>query len=255
MDGKNMREIEQIFSRAGWSTVRRLDAEQRLQTIEKEIGRTLPTALRAFYSLEKSTSLLAHFSNADRPIVLERLATSLERWRNYDPLQEAILPFMIENQGVCVWSVRLDDGEDPPVVVDVDSGTPPRWQLCSHGFTDWLRSQINNFRVLQSSWFVAQAPALSDGVVDLLGRCFEEGSRTYAWPGETNFYFSSSLSELVLWSTKHQCDWWIAPRSADVTLAALDKIDEVAGIGRNIYAPRTQYEELLGRWRKSRNLI
>jgi hypothetical protein len=100
---------------------------------------------------------------------------------------DKILPFMIENQGVCIWGVRLDGGDDPPVVVEVDSGTPPRWQLCAERFSDWLGSQVENFRVLKSSRFVAQAPALYDSVVRLLRQHFEEGMQTHAWPGETNY--------------------------------------------------------------------
>jgi hypothetical protein len=247
-----MDDVEKIFSSTGWAAVHSLDAEKGLLAVEERIGRRLPSAFRAFFSLERSTALLAHFSNTDSPIPLNMLGTSLQRWRNYDPLEEAILPFMTENQSVCAWGVRLDTGDDPPVVVDVDSGTPPRWQLCAHSFTDWLRSQIDNFQVLKSSWFVAQAPALTDGVVNLLRTHFEEGVQTRAWPGEMNYYFSNSLCKLVLWSTKVQCDWWIAPRSADVTFAALDQIEEVAGIGSRIYAPREECGELLRRWRKSK---
>jgi hypothetical protein len=209
-----MDDVEKIFSSTGWAAVHSLDAEKGLLAVEERIGRRLPSAFRTFFSLERSSAVLAHFSNTDSPIPLNMLGTSLQRWRNYDPLKEAILPFMTENQNVCVWGVRLDAGDDPPVVVDVDSGTPPRWQVCAHSFTDWLRSQIDNFQVLKSS--------------------------------------SNSLCKLVLWSTKAQCDWWIAPRSAEVTFAALDQIEEVAGIGSRIYAPREECEELLRLWRKSK---
>lgn len=76
--------------------------------------------------------------------------------------------------------------------------------------------------------------------------------QTHAWPGETNYRFCNSRSELVLWSAKGQSDWWIAPRAVDVVAAALDEIEEVAGIGKNIYAPREQDEETLRIWRESR---
>jgi hypothetical protein len=248
-----MSAIEDIFARVGWAAICLSSAEGDLLAVEQRIGRKLPAVFREFYSIEDARALLKYYSNSDRPLSVAELAEPMSpRWDNYDPVDDKILPFMIENQGVCVWGVRLDGGDDPPVVVEVDSGTPPRWQLCAERFSDWLGSQVENFRVLKSSWFVAQAPALSDSVVRLLRQHFEEGMQTHVWPGETNYRFCNSRSELVLWSTKGQSDWWIAPRSPDVVAAALDEIEEVAGIGKNIYAPREQDEETLRIWRESR---
>ena len=245
-----MSAIEDIFARVGWAAICLSSAEADLLAVEQRIGRKLPAAFHKFYSIEDARALLKHYSNSDRPCFAREPMSP--RWDDYDPMDDKILPFMIENQGVCVWGVRLDSGDDPPVVVEVDSGTPPRWQLCAERFSDWLGSQVDNFRVLKSSWFVAQASALTDNIMRLLGEHFEEGLQTRAWPGETNYRFCNSRSELVLWSTKEQCDWWIAPRSADTAAAALDEIEEVAGIGKSIYAPWEQHEELLRIWRESR---
>jgi hypothetical protein len=248
-----MSAIEDIFARVGWAAIRLSGAEADLLAVEQRISRKLPAAFREFYSIEDARALLKYYSNSDRPLSVAELAEPMSpRWDNYDPMDDKILPFMIENQGVCVWGVRFDGGDDPPVVVEVDSGTPPRWQLCAERFSDWLGSQVDNFRVLKSSWFVAQAPALTDSILRLLRQHFEEGLQTHAWPGETNYRFCNSRSELVLWSTKGQSDWWIAPRSADMAAAALDEIEEVAGIGKNLYAPWEQHEGQLRTWRESK---
>lgn len=104
---------------------------------------------------------------------------------------------MIENQGVCVWAVRLDD--DPPVVVEVDSGTPPRWRRCADCFSCWLKCQVLDRNLWQSCWFFAQAGPLSPEVLSRLRRCFEEGPQTYGWPGKTNYRFYNARSRLLLW--------------------------------------------------------
>jgi hypothetical protein len=38
-----------------------------------------------------------------------------------------------------------------------------------------------------------------------------------------------------------------------MVVAALDEIEEVAGIGKNLYAPWEQHEGLLRTWRESKN--
>jgi hypothetical protein len=45
---------------------------------------------------------------------------------------------MIENQGVCTWAIALDGTDDPFVVVEKDSGTPPTWQMCTDSFSQWV---------------------------------------------------------------------------------------------------------------------
>jgi hypothetical protein len=69
-----------------------------------------------------------------------------------------------------------------------------------------------------------------------------------------NYLFFNVRCELALWDATRQCDWWIAPRSRDVATAALDEIEEIAGIGNDLYAPREEHEELLRIWRASKKV-
>jgi hypothetical protein len=46
-----------------------------------------------------------------------------------------------------------------------------------------------------------------------------------------------------------QCDWSIQPASAELAAAALHEIEEIAGIGDNLYALRDQHEPTLRQWR------
>jgi hypothetical protein len=203
-------------------------------------------------ALRNGPALMAEFSNSDRPIPADELARPLERWRGYDALAEHVLPFMIENQGVCVWAIRLDGNHDPAVLVEVDSGSPPQWQLCAERFSEWLKCQVHDRRLFGSSWFAAQALPLSSHVLAELRRRFDEGSQTYAWPGNTNYRFSNARAQLLLWNADGQCDWHIAPRTSDVAIAALDEIDEIAGVGGVLYPLREEFSGILHQWQMTR---
>jgi hypothetical protein len=89
----------------------------------------------------------------------------------------------------------------------------------------------------------------SPEVLSRLCRCFEEGPQTYGWPGKTNYRFCNARSRLLLCDGDEQCDWSIQPASAELAAAALDEIEEIAGIGDNLYALRDQHEQALRQWR------
>src|SRR5436190_19774621 len=86
-------------------------AGARVSAVERTLGRRIPASLRELLASDAWPSLLEEFSNSDRPIALEGLQHS--RWPNYDPLENALLPFMFENQGVCTWAVSLNAADDP----------------------------------------------------------------------------------------------------------------------------------------------
>ncbi len=135
---------------------------------------------------------------------------------------------------MCVWGIHPDAEDDPPVVVEVDSGTPPRWQRCADCFIDWLRCQVQDNDLLHSAPFAAQALPLSAGVLSTLRQHFEEGLQTRAWPGATTYRFSNTNFRLLLWNADGQCDWWVAPRFVERMSAVLDEIEAIAGIGKSL---------------------
>ena len=245
-----MTTICEVFACASWTPIASLESEKVLRALEGRLNRTLPGTFRELMALENGPALIEHFSNSDIALPPHRLAKPLSaRWRGYDPLEEGLLPFMIESQGVCVSAVHLDADDDPPVVVEVDSGTPPQWRRCADRFSLWLKCQVLDRSLWRSSWFSAQAVPLRPGVLGELRRRFEEGPQTYGFPGDTTYRFRNARSRLLLWDGHDQCDWTILPTSAELAAAALDEIEEIAGIGANLYAPQEQHEQALRQWR------
>jgi hypothetical protein len=56
-------------------------------------------------------------------------------------------------------------------------------------------------------------------------------------------------SRLLLWDGDEQCDWSIQPASAELAAAALDEIEEIAGIADKLYGLEDQHEQALRQWR------
>jgi hypothetical protein len=244
-----MTTIRDVFACASWTPTASADSDGALRTLERRIDRSLPRAFRDLLALENGLALMGHFSNSDWPISVAELAEPRERWPGYDPLADQLLPFMIENQGVCVWAIRLDGSDDPPVVVEVDSGAPPQWQRCADRFTGWLRCQVLDHSLQRSCWFAAQANPLSPEVLSRLRQHFEEGPQTYGWPGATNYRFGNARCSLLLWSGYDQCDWHIRPNSIEFAGAALDEIEHIAGIGDRVWGLADEHERVLQQWR------
>jgi hypothetical protein len=59
----------------------------------------------------------------------------------------------------------------------------------------------------------------------------------------------SRAASQILCDGDEQCDWSIQPASAELAAAALGEIEEIAGIGDNLYALRDQHEQTLRQWR------
>jgi hypothetical protein len=100
----------------------------RARVLEQRLGIACPPSIREWYEREDATRLLATYSNADHPLdvaTMERIGDQVV--------------FLIENQGVCRWAFRLDDADDPEVVVQEEHGP---WRSCHCGFAGFVAAQI-----------------------------------------------------------------------------------------------------------------
>ena len=139
-------------------------AVSEVERAERRLGFRLPAAVREWYCNDASTIILAEHSNQDRPIPLAKFA--VKEWKS-----RRLLPFQIENQGVCTWSIMLDGSDDPPVYVDVDSnGT--EWQIQAPTFTAYVHACVWDYEMVLGEPALAQAQneSLSPEAVNLLVR-------------------------------------------------------------------------------------
>jgi len=127
-----LRYHSRTFQLLGIEPRRSPSAVEAVVRAEERMGRRLPESVREWYELENACCLLLEHSNHDPPVDVSDFGKP-ERDRlggaTHDLLAEDLLVFRWENQGVCTWAIRLDGGDDPPVVVDVDTQ-----------FTSWIEN-------------------------------------------------------------------------------------------------------------------
>ena len=145
-----MNAVAEIFRVGGAEPSQSAGAQALIAGLEQQIGASIPGIFRQSLLLANGEELLHRFSYCDAPIPFVDLGRVPAHWSGYDPFQHKVLPFMHENQGVCTWAVPFDEGEDPRVLVEVDSGVPPKWQTAAKLFSVWLQCQVADWQVLQA---------------------------------------------------------------------------------------------------------
>ncbi len=250
-------QVDEIFQLAGWLPITDHAAEVAVQEVEDRIGTRLPSLFRQFLLYANGADLLRQHSNCDEPIKCSKLGSPpyKHNWGTYDPLKDKLLPFMIENQGVCTWAIKFEGADNPRVFVEVDSGCPPKWELTGETFTEWLTCQVEDKLLLESASLAAQAPGLRGKDLRWLRQNFSEGRKTFSWPGETNYRFSNARSRLLLWSNDEQCDFWISLAEGVRIDDVLDELWNIAGLIDALYGLREDYDEALKKWKQSRSIL
>lgn len=159
------------------------EAEARLADVENSLGVSLPPSVREWYSFENAIEILAESSNEDPPIPLRDFAAVRSQSR-------VLLPFRVEDQGVCTWSVALDGTDDPPVYVDVDSDGKT-WRIAAPKFSTYIYSCVWDYRMVfrQKAIVQAQNRALSPFTKSRLAASFRVEVETYGWPGQAQLRF------------------------------------------------------------------
>ncbi len=174
-----------------------------VESTEQRLGMRLPLAVREWYSYQSALSILAMHSNEDPPIPVRDFTFA-------ESTVGRLLPIRWENQGVCTWALRFDGSDDPPVLVDVDSGGTA-WQLFAQHFSTYVYSCVWDYHVVLRQPALVQAqnsPISSESLRDLAG-LFDEGPRTSGWPGTAQYRFAGSRLGVLIWSMEDQADWFV----------------------------------------------
>ena len=83
-----------------------------VRTREKACGQRFPASVVEWYSLERAEDLYEEHTGGEWLTPLDELGS------NADQIARGFLRVATENQGVVIWYVRLDEGDDPPVLGD-----------------------------------------------------------------------------------------------------------------------------------------
>jgi hypothetical protein len=230
----------------------------RLEAIEQaqgRLGHRLPESVREWYSLDNAVSLLEHHSNCDTTIDVGKFASpatnGVDEQLN-SLLDDGFLVFRIENQGVCLWAVDLRDGDDPPVLVEIDGDG---WHRCTDTFSLYVYLSVwDHSQVLQSPELLIQAQhsVLTEEALPFLRREFHPGPISYGWPGHTQYRFERHDQRLLVWASDDQTDWFLAASTEASLKSLLLSVWNCESLNRSLWSNTDAGERILREIRASR---
>jgi hypothetical protein len=221
------------FAFLGRTPVVSAASEQMLRLVERDLGVRLPASVREWYGYAGAVEILGA-QGSNPPVELAKLGELVEWWLPYRAIDEQLLPIVYENQGVCTWAVDLADGDDPQVMVEVDSGSPPHWQRCAAHFSEWVYLWVWDWLVNNRIVYASNTHPLSTHELDLLHRELHLVGRTYAWPGVINYRFHAPWGDIIIWDWRGQADWFIAP-AAEQDEHCLDHVWAWGDLAETLY--------------------
>jgi hypothetical protein len=146
--------------------------------------------------------------------------------------------------------VPLDDGDDPRVLVEVDS-PPDRlvWQLHARSFSGYVFSLGWDRLAFGLPYgLAAQDQPLGEGDLALLEQRFVRRSDTYAWPGRVNYRFERGDQRVVVWNANGfepddpraelggQADWWLFAGTVTSLASLAGELRGCGGLAERLYA-------------------
>lgn len=235
-------------------------ARDRLTSLGQRIGAPLPLSFVEWFGMHGAVEILHRHTNCDDVIAIESLGDP-DRVRfavgdRFWP-REPLLPFMVENQGVCVWAIHLDGGDDPPVLVARDPEF--EWRQHTPTFSSFIACQIEDHqKVLGTHPTSAEPPLLlqaqdiplrDQDLVHVRAR-FREGTITRGWPAETQYRFSSDDGHILIWDDgETQADWFIAAPSEDALFETASRVWSCGELAESLYTNDGRAEAVLAKLR------
>jgi hypothetical protein len=235
-------------------------AEELLAQRERELGIIFPEAVREWYSLENAVNLLRQHSNDDQPVALNRLGEPYPEWYGggrRDFVQQGLIVFMCENQGVCNWAFRLDGNPDPEVVVEVDTAPNDEWLHCADKFSTFVYCQIWDHRRALAHRYTrvgvaAQEYDLAEDDLEFLKSNLLQRPSTNIWPGNANYRFEGNDGGILIWHGRSGADWFVSAPTPASLHALLSKVWRCGTLADTLYDITPESTEVLRGLRRAR---
>lgn len=226
-----------------------------VDALESRLGRPLPASVREWYSHTDAAGTLERYSNQNPTVPLSESGLPTHQERDGRDLgAEGLLVFRYENQGVCTWAVRLDESDDPPVVVSYDCALQT-WHQSADTFTDYVYTCVWDCTlVLTDDELVIQAQndPVSETTLQSLRRLFAAGVTTHGWPWHTQYRFERGDQYLLIWAGEGQADWFLSADSERSISEALESIWELDRVGEAFWSNSDVGQAIIDRLRSAR---
>jgi hypothetical protein len=178
-----------------------------LDALEKRRSIKLPASVREWYSIKDAEKWLAGNDNAleaqdflgsigssggsmadveKEPDSLDRRRLQTQNFRqqminafhyNYPNLRN-LLGVVIENQGVCYWAVKLDDGDDPPVLLCYSH--EENWQRFCDTFSHFCFMRVWDWAEHFPYWLEVSNFPVTAKMHNALAQIYRQKSMTHA---------------------------------------------------------------------------
>ena len=185
-----------------------------------------------------------------RPLSIDELGEPYLNWygggkRNF--LEQQLVVFMGENQGVCNWAFRLDGNPDPEVVVEVDTAPNDEWLPCADRFSTFVYCQIwDHRRGCASAIVAAQELEFPELDLQFLKSNFVQHPSTYGWPGRSNYRFEDQDGAILIWDSEEQgADWFASARTPASLHAVLSRIWHCGNLAETMYSVTPEAANIL----------
>jgi hypothetical protein len=201
--------LEIVYNALGYEPPESPTSDGQLRRIEDKLGRSLPAAVREWYSREHAVELMRSHTS-DSPVTLGDLGEVSNAWYGDAPrdfLADGFLFVMAENQGVVNWFVDLASGDDPQVFVEDRRSPDAEWRLHSQHFSEWVYTVFIDWVPHNAPALIAQDVALAAADLTWLRETMEPGPVTYTWPCPVNYRFRDRDQYLLIWACESQADW------------------------------------------------
>jgi len=220
-----------------------------LEARARTFGITFPASFIEWCGMRDGLTLLQDTSHCDEPVPIAKLGNPMQwRWaEDRDLLRDDLLVFMVENQGVCVWAVRLNAGDDPPVVVARDPDLA--WRSCAEHFSTFIDCQAwahLHFSPHSDGLLVAaqDVPLRPADLAHLRGR-YAERATTHGWPGDNQYRFEGNDARVLIWDAEDQADWWISSPTEDGLARTLSVLWECGDLRGSLWTNDDRAERVL----------
>lgn len=218
-----------------------------LKEREEVLGIRFPASVREWYELEGSVALLRKNSNDDRPVELKDLGAPEEDWYGggrRDFVSQSLLWFMIENQGVCNWLLKLDGSDDPEVLVEVDTAPNDKLMSTSARFSEFVWCQVWDHLPARASCGAQEAELLSSDL-EMLRSKFAVRRTTTGWPGDVQHRFESDAGRILIWDGEASLDWHLCASTPAGLRTLLDDVWRCGKLAKTLYGYDKLGEKLL----------
>lgn len=216
-----------------------------LHRLEQARGLILPNAVKEWYALEQAPDILSSYPPVGTVHSAEQLGAIGRYWsdrlyQTIDMLQQGLLLIMTEEQSTCFWAIQLNGEDDPPVVVSFEGVKPSAtWHLCAETFSRFVYTCVWDSLVInpEDQMFGCKEVFLP-AELDFLRERFQEGPRTYAFPGAVNYRFFSDEKRMLIQEAEDQTSWYFAAASDEALKQVVEQVLECETLKRDLYLER-----------------